>query len=250
MLIKANEAVIDMLNTYQIYGNYLGVNWPKLGDTLDVNPGSTYEPYVVFSGNKLCTMGSFSFSWSTLSNICNVGRYVSIARGLGFFGALHPYDRFTTSTVTFLNEYKDFCIFKNSRTPECEFEYVGSNDSPLSVNIGNDVWIGGNVTLKRGITIGDGSVIADHAVVTKDVEPYTIVGGVPAKIIKHRFSMDIISELIQLKWWKYRWTDFDFCSDIPIEKFIEIIKQKISTNAIKPYEPQKLTAQMIIDASK
>ncbi len=249
MLVKVNEAVIELLTQHHIYGNYSGLGWPKNGDALDVNQSSEYEPYTIFSGNKLFSIGAFSFSWSPLTNLCSMGRYSSIASGLSIFGPLHPYDRFTTSTVTFLSQYKDFCIFKNSRTEDCEFEYVNSNDLPAKVDIGNDVWIGGNVTLKRGVKIGDGAIVANHAVVTKNVDPYTIVGGCPAKFIKHRFSMEIISELMDLKWWQYRWTDFNFRADIPIEKFIEIISDKVANNLIKPYTPEKLTGKMIIDAS-
>ena len=67
--------------------------------------------------------------------------------------------------------------------------------------IGNDVWIGNNVNIKYGVTIGDGAIIGSGAVVTKDVEPYSIVGGVPAKIIKYRFQPDQIEFLEQFKWW-------------------------------------------------
>ncbi len=67
--------------------------------------------------------------------------------------------------------------------------------------MGNDVWVGSHVLMKGGITIGDGAVIAAGAVVVRDVPPYAIVGGVPAKIIKYRFSQDIIEKLMELKWW-------------------------------------------------
>jgi len=69
--------------------------------------------------------------------------------------------------------------------------------------IGNDVWIGHDATIMPGVQIGDGAIIATKAVVTKDVEPYTIVGGNPAKPIKKRFSEDTISKLLQLKWWDW-----------------------------------------------
>jgi virginiamycin A acetyltransferase len=69
--------------------------------------------------------------------------------------------------------------------------------------IGNDVWIGHSATLMPGVKIGDGAIIATKAVVTKDVEPYTIVGGNPAKEIKKRFSEDIISKLLELQWWDW-----------------------------------------------
>jgi virginiamycin A acetyltransferase len=71
------------------------------------------------------------------------------------------------------------------------------------INIGNDVWIGYNATIMAGVTIGDGAIIATNSTVIKDVEPYSIVGGNPAKEIKKRFSEDIISKLLELKWWNW-----------------------------------------------
>ena len=69
--------------------------------------------------------------------------------------------------------------------------------------IGNDVWIGANVSILPGVYIGDGAVIAAGAVVTKDVEPYAIVGGVPAKVIRYRFSPKEIYILLKIKWWDW-----------------------------------------------
>lgn len=70
-----------------------------------------------------------------------------------------------------------------------------------STEIGNDVWIGNNVVIKYGVKIGDGAIIGAGAVVTKDVEPFTIVGGVPAKLIKYRYTKEQIEFLKQFKWW-------------------------------------------------
>lgn len=69
--------------------------------------------------------------------------------------------------------------------------------------IGNDVWIGYNATIMAGVTVGDGAIIAANATVTKDVSPYSIVGGNPAQEIKKRFSEDIISQLLSLRWWNW-----------------------------------------------
>ena len=72
-----------------------------------------------------------------------------------------------------------------------------------NINIGNDVWIGYNATIMAGVTIGDGAIIATNSTITKDVEPYTIVGGNPAKEIKKRFSKEVITTLLELQWWNW-----------------------------------------------
>ena len=72
-----------------------------------------------------------------------------------------------------------------------------------NTTIGNDVWIGYNATIMAGVTIGNGAIIATNSVVTKDVEPYTIVGGNPAKVIKKRFSEERIEQLLEMAWWNW-----------------------------------------------
>ena len=76
-------------------------------------------------------------------------------------------------------------------------------DNKGDIVIGNDVWIGYEAAIMAGVTIGDGAIIGTRAVVTKDVPPYTIVGGVPAKPIRKRFSDETISLLLELKWWNW-----------------------------------------------
>ena len=77
-------------------------------------------------------------------------------------------------------------------------------DNKGDIIIGNDVWIGFEAVILAGVTIGDGAIIGARAVVTKDVPPYTIVGGTPAKPIKKRFDEDTISDLLCIKWWDWR----------------------------------------------
>ena len=76
-------------------------------------------------------------------------------------------------------------------------------DNKGDIVIGNDVWIGYEALILAGVTVGDGAVVGTRAVVTKDVPPYTIVGGVPAKPIRKRFSDDVIERLLELKWWDW-----------------------------------------------
>ena len=72
-----------------------------------------------------------------------------------------------------------------------------------NINIGNDVWIGYNATIMAGVTIGDGAIIATNSTVVKDVEPYSIVGGNPANLIRKRFAEDKSEQLLKLKWWDW-----------------------------------------------
>jgi acetyltransferase-like isoleucine patch superfamily enzyme len=99
-------------------------------------------------------------------------------------------------------------------TPTTSFHVFGDNAGPPdpefeaqkrrgAVTIGNDVWVGIRVAILRGVTIGDGAVIGANSVVTKDVEPYTIVGGVPAKLIRRRFSESVAKQLQEIKWWDW-----------------------------------------------
>ena len=86
-----------------------------------------------------------------------------------------------------------------------KFNGKGHPSTKGDVIIGNDVWIGSNVTIMSGITIGDGSVIANNSHIIKNVEPYSLVGGNPAKLIKYRFTKEQIEKLLQIKWWN--WSD-------------------------------------------
>lgn len=88
-----------------------------------------------------------------------------------------------------------------------------------NTEIGNDVWIGFNSTIMPGVKIGDGAIIATNSTVTKNVEPYTIVGGNPAKEIKKRFSQDQIEKLLEIKWWNWE-----------IEKITKNVKKLTSDN--------------------
>lgn len=117
-------------------------------------------------------------------NGAKIGRFSSIGRNVRIVVGNHNYKNISTSKKL-TNEDNNF---------------LRCNDGSSCI-IGNDVWIGDNVLIKGGLVIGDGSVIGFGSVVTKNVPPYSIVAGNPAKIIKYRFSTDEISALMHLRWW-------------------------------------------------
>lgn len=122
-----------------------------------------------------------------------IGRFCSIASRVVTVRGNHPTKIWASTHPVFFSPKKQCGV---SFVTEEKFQEM----KPM-ITIGNDVWIGDSVLLVDGITIGDGAVIAAGAVVTKDVAPYTIVGGVPAKVIKTRFPEPTIQKLLQLKWW-------------------------------------------------
>ena len=80
---------------------------------------------------------------------------------------------------------------------------MGHPECKGDIHVGNDVWIGANTIIMSGVKIGDGAVIANNSHVVKDIEPYTIVGGNPAKVIRKRFSDEVINKLLDIKWWDW-----------------------------------------------
>lgn len=132
--------------------------------------------------------------------LCNrerlvIGKYCSIACGAKFIfsGGNH--------TMKSLSTYP-FPIFPDEWGLD-EWKVADAWDNHGDIVIGNDVWIGFDAVIMQGVTIGDGAIVATRAVVTHDVEPYSIVGGVPAKIIKKRFDEEKIKKLLKIRWWDW-----------------------------------------------
>lgn len=128
-----------------------------------------------------------------------IGKFTSIGFNFKVISATHPLNRLSTYPGFFGTGNP---IMWKSGSDDGFEEYIKNpRDPKYSVIIGNDVWIGDNVMVKGGITIGDGAIIGFGAIVTKDVPPYAIVGGCPAKIIRYRADEETIERLGHLKWW-------------------------------------------------
>ena len=124
-----------------------------------------------------------------------IGKFCSIACGTKFLFNCANHTLKSLSTYTFPLFYEEWELEKSNITTAW--------DNKGYIVIGNDVWIGYEAVIMAGVHIGDGAIIAARAVVTKDVPPYTIVGGTPAKEIRKRFDAEVIQQLLILKWWDW-----------------------------------------------
>ncbi len=145
----------------------------------DFNDPSSFERNVLyhfdFNGDKLI-----------------IGKFCSIASGVKFImnGGNHRTDWFTNYP---------FPIFQNGWEQAMPESWPNKGDTV----VGNDVWIGYDAMIMPGVKVGDGSIVATRAVVTADVEPYSVVGGNPARLIRKRFDEATVSELVKISWWEW-----------------------------------------------
>lgn len=200
----------------------------------------TIEPPVSFMGrfqfNGDARIGAFTYFYSGLAvRLTSIGRYCSIAGGVRIGDHEHPTDWLSTSPMQYNDERFSFHpAGRVTRVPEerCDFRKT----YPV---IGNDVWIGSTVTILRDVTIGDGAVVASNAVVTKDVPPYAIVGGVPAKVIRYRFDDATIARLLRAQWWRFSPAQLEGVDFTDIDAALTEIEHRIEAG-LEPYEPQWL----------
>ena len=173
-----------------------------------VSEMSKFDEKTTLSGfNVICKSANISKSTigycsvvganSYLPN-CIIGSFCSIADEVAVVHFTHPTDLVSTYP-SFFNTMNDYPFGKSSLS----FNEEIILNSGHYVEIGNDVWIGKNVLIKGGVKIGDGAIIGMGAVVTKDVPPYSVVCGVPAKVIKMRFDESIIRSLLLIQWWNW-----------------------------------------------
>lgn len=224
------------------FSMYMGIALPK---SLELSGALTLEEHSHLLGlhARFDTCGQMgadtligSYSYLTPRGVAvTVGRYTSVADSAMLGTTQHPTDWLTTSLVGYTNVSFD-------HLPEAK--HYDRIFRP--VHLGNDVWIGARACVLDGVTVGDGAIVAAGAVVTKDVPPYAIVGGVPAKIIKYRFSSEVIKRLLRLKWWEYdlmalktpvAWND--------VLSALETLERLQRQGLLKRFEPRRIDSEFL-----
>lgn len=142
------------------------------------------------------SIGDYTYTMDRVTvNYAKIGKFCSIASHVCINPVQHPMDRVSQHHMTYRKVAYDF----GGKDDEALFDWRRTHN----VIIGHDVWIGHGAIIMKGVEIGTGAVVASGAVVTKDVEPYTIVAGVPAKQIKRRFPQDVADQLLKIAWWDW-----------------------------------------------
>jgi len=201
----------------------------RFGSNVLLNTKNNFEGLNVIGNNTeiaSCTIGLGSYvSNNSVIKQTIVGRFCSIGSNVQTGLGTHPSKIFVSSHPAFYTTepHAGFTFAKKNIFADHVFT---DPENKYVVEIGNDVWIGSNVIIMDGIKIGDGAIVAAGSVVTADVLPYAIVGGVPAKLIRYRFTEIQIEKLSTIKWWNWDIKEIELKSSLfnNIESFISSIE--------------------------
>jgi acetyltransferase-like isoleucine patch superfamily enzyme len=181
-----------------------------------------------------CKVGRFSSLGCRMigsrGSLTTIGRYCLAAANSQIGVGSHPTDWLS---IHFFQYRDSFVPYPSNHPTQLKDKFEES----VPTTLGNDIWIGANAFIKSGVTIGHGAIIGAGAVVVKDVPPYAIVGGVPAKIIRYRFSEDIVERLLNVRWWEF---DHDVISRLPfndIGKCLDMLEELVAKGSVTRSQP-------------
>ncbi|WP_050529010.1 DapH/DapD/GlmU-related protein [Pseudaestuariivita atlantica] len=219
MTFTMTDAVHDLLASRYIHQKRTGMRKPrplshyvkriKPGRKVAILSDAVVEPFTTFAvGYHLPEMGAFTELASPFPAKSRFGRYCSVGENISFMGYRHPIEAASSSSLFFNSNREFFTAYQDAREAETgtrpTFREPVPSPQPQRgmLIVGHDVWIGDNAVLRGGITIGDGAVVAGGAVVTRDVPPYAVVAGNPARVVKHRFPEEVQQGLQECRWWE------------------------------------------------
>jgi acetyltransferase-like isoleucine patch superfamily enzyme len=191
--------------------------------------------------NNLIQIGAFTGVFGGRLGHCSIGRFCSIAPGVDIASDQHPTDWLSTSMVQYVANVHGWGSWlarheMGYQPPSRQFQ----SNSPA--RIGNDVWLGQGVFVKSGVRIGDGAIVAARSVVIKDVDPYMIVAGSPARVIRPRFPDAVVERLQRLQWWNFNvlGLGIDFSN---VDEAVGRIEEVVASGAIERISTERFGFQ-------
>lgn len=209
-LIKDTE-----IGTGSSVGDQANIRNSFLGEYVEIGRRNTIESCHIGNGTYTCEF--------TIIKYATVGKFCAISWNVSIGGANHDIHRLAVSPVHRILQEKMTEAYSSFNNEEC--------------HIGNDVWLAAGCHVLRNVTIGNGVVVGANSVVTKDIPPYAIAVGSPAKVIGYRFSQEIIDKLEEIRWW-----------DFPVEVLHEC--RKIFTRELKKEDVEELERKKLIALQK
>ena len=214
------------------------------GVKTDLTDEIFFEPPVRLRSTRLLArsrIGAFTYFVDGTVRSTNIGRYCSVAAGVNVNPGPHPIDWLSSHPFQFRNDFR-FRVGDGFRDADryrthtiCRQQTRASEVRP--VTIGNDVWLGTDAFILPGVTGGDGAVVAGRSVVTRDVEPYAIVGGNPARVLRKRFPEELVARLVESAWWQYAPWDLDGIQFSDVPGALDTIEERAREGRIRPYVP-------------
>ena len=225
--LKENNIFFHPSGTYPPGWFKPGLRYRGLFD-LWVEPWSDHR-----SGPTFSALGAFSYSRSCFGPDATIGRYCAIGENVAVMSPNHPTDRvamcgFDYARPAPFGSYADHRGIEFPVVPLPDETFVGG------VEIGPDVWIGSGALIARGVKIGTGAIVAANAVVTRDVEPYTLVAGNPARAKRRRFPDALCERLLASEWWRYPFDAFVGMDTTDPERFLDQLGEAEAAGTVTP----------------
>lgn len=230
----------------------LGLRVPGLREARRLQRASRIEaPTSVISTvspGAFLEVGAFcNLSGGTINNV-RFGRYCSVASGVVMGPHEHPTDWLSTSRTAYYPQVNGWdVLMAGDRLAEARSGRRPFTGSCPVTEVGHDVWIGQGAFVKAGVRLGTGCVVGARATVLRDVPPYAVVVGTPARVVRLRFPEDVVERLLATQWWRYSIYDLFAAPFDDVPRALGAMEEMIGSGAVRPYEAPVVTAEDLAD---
>lgn len=232
----------------------------KRGYFSNIDNGITIYPPISLQSwpGKIGSIGAHTFIGDNpdFEGVQSIGMYCAIAGDVIIGKAEHPTNFLSVhnafyavgGTTSFSKERREYFERNRHLVINAKAKHRAKGRADQAVVIGNDVWIGARVVIRRGVTIGDGAIIGAGSVVTRDIPPYAIAAGVPARVIKMRFSEPTVERLLRVQWWNYSFRSLDGIDVTNVVGALDELERRIALGQAECRRDRRLSIRTVGDS--